>query len=311
MPATMTHQMFAIDVIKQSKSPLLKRYESILMLATQGPDPFFFYGMLPWKTPKDKNRIQGIGSFLHQHNPNKHLHMLLDKAKSSQNELNIAYALGAIMHYILDKHVHPYVFSKSGFDASGKLTKPYNIYHSYMETLMDVALSKEIGMSHIQLHPYKNIRIHKRDLKQIDTLYAETYKDLCQKNDYFKATQDMQRIYHIVYDRFGIKRKLLKVFLGKHTHPFAVSHPKHLIHEEAKDVLNLSNLPWRHPESGNESTESVLDLFQHALSEMLHIIDKFQGGTLDHSYHFGDISYDGMNAHQTMKYQTMMFPLEV
>lgn len=309
MPATMTHQMFAREVIKQSKYPLLETHQSIMMLATQGPDPFFFYGMLPWKTPKDKNRIQGIGSFLHQQDPNKHLHMLLNKAKESQNDMLIAYALGAIMHYVLDKHVHPYVFSKSGFDASGHLTKPYNIYHSHMETLMDVAMCKELNVSSDDVHPYKGIHIKDKALKDIDQLYMQTYKDMCQKHDYVKATKDMQSIYKVVYDRFGIKRTLLKILLGKQSHPFAISHPKRLRKEESKDFLNLSKLPWRHPETGNASSESVIDLFNKALEEMSNIIHKFKDSTLDHTYHFGEISYDGMNKNQMMKYQTMMFPL--
>ena len=180
-----------------------------------------------------------------------------------------------------------------------------------METLMDVQLrhDKHIDAKHV--NPYKNIHLKRKTLQKIDALYASTYKDLCQKNDYLKASLDMISIYQLVYDRYELKRFLLKTLLGKDSHPYAISHPKKLKGIEAKDVLNLNHIPWRHPETGDDSSESVLDLFNKALKEMLDILDAIHNHAFNENYPLGIISYDGMHPNKTMTHQTMMFPLSV
>ena len=124
MPATMTHQLFAQTII--NLHPRFKNITDdmfkVLMLATQGPDPFFFYGMHPFIKRQDKKRVQGIGSKLHHEDPAKNLKDLLDHAfndVSKDKDIKVNYALGALMHYVLDRHVHGYVFSISGFDEDG------------------------------------------------------------------------------------------------------------------------------------------------------------------------------------------------
>ena len=305
----MTHQMFALEVIKRSKSTFLSSYKHILTLATQGPDPFFFYGMLPWHTPKDALDIQKMGSYFHKNDPEKHLHALYEHAILKQSDTLKAYAIGAIMHYILDKHIHPYVFSKSGFDASGQLSKPYIIYHSQLEVLMDVALLKKLSYKAKDVHPVKGIHIKNQTLDAIDLLYSEAYRDVCKRGYFKSAVEDMVTIYRFVYDRFGIKRKLFKMIFGKTGRPFVISHPVSLKHKENKDVLNLTHVKWRHPETGVSYNESVLDLFEIALEEMLLIVKSIEANTFDKTYVLGDISYDGMHKNKVMTYQTMMFPM--
>jgi hypothetical protein len=309
VPATMTHQMFALEVIKRSKSTFLASHKDTLTLATQGPDPFFFYGMLPWHTKKDALDIQHLGSYFHKNDPEKHLHALYAHAVLKQKDKLKAYAIGAMMHYILDKHIHPYVFSKSGFDASGQLSKPYIIYHSQLEVLMDVALLKQLSYKAKDVHPVKGIQIKKHLLDDIDLLYNETYPDVCKRGYFKSAVDDMVTIYKVVYDRFGLKRKLFRRIFGKTGRPFVISHPVSLKHKENKDVLNLSHVMWRHPETGASYQESVVDLFFRAIEEMLLIIKHMESNTFDSSYKLGDISYDGMHKNKVMTYQTMMFPI--
>jgi hypothetical protein len=66
---------------------------------------------------------------------------------------------------------------------------------------------------------------------------------------------------------------------------------------------------WRHPETGVSYNESVLDLFEIALEEMLLIVKSIEANTFDKTYVLGDISYDGMHKNKVMTYQTMMFPM--
>ena len=270
----MTHQLFAQTIIQTEArfNNISKDMYKVMMLATQGPDPFFFYGMHPFKKRQDKKRVQSIGSFLHHHDPAKHLEILIQQAfkdTSQYKDTKIFYALGALMHYVLDRHVHAYVFSISGFDTSGQLTYPYNVYHSYCETLMDVALLNKKHQSVKNVHPKKNIDVAINDLNAIQELYQASYKDLVQDHDFIHATQDMIAIYKTVYDRFGIKRVLLKTLLGKHSQAFAASHPKKLSKKEkALDVLNINGSPWQHPEHNQTNQTSVLHMFDAAISDM-------------------------------------------
>ena len=48
MPAINTHYLFAKEHVEKENP-----YPNAFILASQGPDPFFFFGQLPWKR---KNR---------------------------------------------------------------------------------------------------------------------------------------------------------------------------------------------------------------------------------------------------------------
>ena len=315
MPATMTHQLFAQTVIQLHPrfKNISKEMFKVLMLATQGPDPFFFYGMHPFIKREDKKRVQNIGNRLHHENPAKNLKSLLDHAfndTSENKDIKINYALGALMHYVLDRHVHAYVFSISGFDQKGQLSYPYNVYHSYSETLIDVALLKYKKEKVSKFHPKKNIHLTKHVLSVIQDLYQKTYPELVMKEDFFKAAHDMVSIYRTVYDRFGIKHALLKLFLGKNAQAFAASHPRKLNKkEQLADVLNLHQKSWVHPEHNTSSKTTVLDMFEAATKDMLELLEQIDQDTLDLEAYAKNKSYDGMTIGKKMMYQSLRFPL--
>ena len=315
LPATMTHQLFAQTIMKTEArfNNISKDMFKVMMLATQGPDPFFFYGMHPFKKREDKKRVQSIGSFLHHHDPANHLEILIQHAfkdTSQYKDTKIYYALGALMHYVLDRHVHAYVFSISGFDKSGQLTYPYNVYHSYCETLIDIALLNKKAQSVKYFHPKNNIDVKINDLIAIQQLYQASYKELVQDNDFIHATQDMITIYKTVYDRFGIKRVLLKTLLGKHSQAFAASHPKKLSKKEkAIDVLNEKGTLWQHPEHNQTYQTSVLQMFDGAISDMKKLLYDLDHNQLDLKTYANNISYDGITIRKKMKFQSLRFPL--
>jgi len=315
MPATMTHQLFAqtiINIHPRFKN-LSKDMFKVMMLATQGPDPFFFYGMHPLFKRKDKKRVQQTGSNLHHGDPAKNLKALLDNAfmdKTSNKETKIHYALGALMHYVLDRHIHAYVFSISGFDHEGKLSHPYNVYHSYSETLIDIEILQYKKEPITKFHPKKNIDIGVKKIIAIEELYMDTYKDMVIQDDFKKAVNDMIFIYKTVYDRFGIKHFLLKLFLGKHAQAFAASHPRKLNKKEIKvDVLNLNKHPWVHPENHKEYKTTVIDMFDFAIKDVLQLLDDIEHQSLDLKMYANNINYDGMTIGHKMLHHSLRFPL--
>ncbi|MDA0872017.1 MAG: hypothetical protein O2987_04010 [Firmicutes bacterium] len=315
MPATMTHQLFAQTIINLHPrfNNLSKEMFNIMMLATQGPDPFFFYGMHPLIKREDKKRVQNIGNRLHHEDPAKNLKALLDHAfnESSKNkEIKVHYALGALMHYVLDRHVHAYVFSISGFDQDGQLSHPYNVFHSYSETLIDVAILKHKNEKVFKFHPKKNIQLPHHVLEVIQELYQHTYPDLVMKEDFIKAARDMVSIYRTVYDRYGIKHALLKLFLGKNAQAFAASHPRKLSKKEHFiDVLNLNKKGWVHPEHNTEEKTTVIEMFEAATKDMLALLEQIDKNILDLEGYAKNKSYDGMTIGKKMRYQSLRFPL--
>jgi hypothetical protein len=315
MPATMTHQLFAQTIIKIHPrfKNMSKEMFKVMMLATQGPDPFFFYGMHPLFKRQDKKRVQQIGSKLHHEDPAKNLKLLLDHAfgdTSPSKEIKVHYALGALMHYVLDRHVHAYVFSISGFDQEGQLSPPFNVYHSYSETLIDIELLKYKKERISKFHPKKNIDVKMIDLISIQQLYMDAYNHMVMQNDFKNAVHDMVSIYKTVFDRFGIKRFLLKVLLGKDAQAFAASHPRKLNKIEIQaDVLNLNKTMWVHPENATEHKSTVIEMFEHAIKDMIKLLDDIEHQTLDLNAYAKNISYDGMTTGHQMKYQSLRFPL--
>lgn len=311
MPATMTHQMFALNIIDTLKNeyPLLLEKKHILMLATQGPDPFFFYRTLPWQHAKDTKRIRMHGSILHHQTPAINLTKLYTSAKTMNDDDVFAYMIGAVMHYILDKYVHPYVFSTSGFSEDGSLGHPYEVYHSHMETLMDVALRHHKKIQKSDLHPAKKIQLKRELLLKIDHLYVNAYPDLVKPKDYYKAAKDMVRLYRFVYDSFGFKRKLFALLMGKTSHAYAISHPPTLKGEELLDVLNMSKNEWYHTETNQASQDDVLMLMEKAKKDMIKMIHSMMKGDIDFQVWTQDINYDGLSSTGTHTYQTDVFPL--
>ena len=62
MPAILTHYTFAKF---EGVNPERKHFGA-LVLGSQGPDPFFFYGMLPWKKREGSKVVNTFGSGLHK-----------------------------------------------------------------------------------------------------------------------------------------------------------------------------------------------------------------------------------------------------
>ncbi|MBB6672874.1 zinc dependent phospholipase C family protein [Cohnella nanjingensis] len=98
-------------------------------LGCQGPDFLFYDNYLPWRPETPANRL---GSLLHN------LHcgpFLLDLFAAARGrplaDPAVAFVIGFLQHHILDRHMHPYVFSLSGF-------KRWN--HQRFETAMDSAI---------------------------------------------------------------------------------------------------------------------------------------------------------------------------
>jgi hypothetical protein len=275
MPSLLTHQFFAtkvMDVLKKD-FPYLYDFYSVVTLGAQGPDPLFFYGMVPWRKRKNKHQIQNFGSALHNLNPNVTLLKLMETVDEHSSPLWLSYVIGAISHYALDTTVHPYVFFHTGFDTFGQLVPPFQSKHALFEVLLDVALLQKHELDRHHYHPAVTLGVSEEQLLFISKKYAETYANNLETLSYHDAVKDMQRIYQFLFYAKPVKKYLVKTFIGKESMPYNLMHPKEISSSMEQRLLNESHQPFMHPVTGEKLNDDVEQMIEKALTLFLHLVD--------------------------------------
>ena len=109
MPSILTHYGFNRDVIEDIN--FLKDNEDIYYVGAQGPDVFFFCGIIPFLGVENAKYIRKFGHALHKKDPTEVFEYFIEYAKKSKDkDILFSYILGAGLHYVLDRKLHPYVF---------------------------------------------------------------------------------------------------------------------------------------------------------------------------------------------------------
>jgi hypothetical protein len=218
----------------------------------------FFYGNLPWYPMARKTTVQSLGHDLHHMIGAESLRPLFAQART---DLEKTYAVGALLHYILDHIVHPYVFFRSGFDENGRLTPHYHSYHAHYETMIDILLRAHVRRA-VRLRSMNAFRLPDAWLQEISQLHQRAYPDL-QDRDFYYATLNMRDITRILYSPLGLKRFLISL-LGKKRYAYTLSHTRRVPLREQFDYLNLKATAWQDPVSGAQSVASVFELLEKA-----------------------------------------------
>ena len=118
MPNLLAHRLF-IDNIIQCNS--LEEKEIIaLRLGTQGPDPMFYHGIIPWRSWHFIIALKKIGNKLHKENGRRFFLELKNECEKIKNpeekKIFAAFCFGQISHLLLDRSAHPFIYYFSGFD---------------------------------------------------------------------------------------------------------------------------------------------------------------------------------------------------
>jgi hypothetical protein len=311
MPSLLTHQYFAtkvMDVLKKD-FPYLYDFYSVVTLGAQGPDPLFFYGMVPWRKRKNKHQIQNFGSSLHNLNPNITLLKLMETVDAQSTPMWLSYVIGAISHYALDTTVHPYVFFHTGFDAFGQLVPPFQSKHALFEVLLDVAVLQKYQLDRHHYHPAVTLGVSEEQLSFISQQYSKTYSNDLGKLSYHDAVNDMQRIYQFLFHAKPMKKHLVKTILGKGSMPYNLMHPKDIPSTMERRLLNESHSPFMHPVTGEKFHDDLEQMIEKALTLLLHLVDllkmRFNNEHIPVKT-FDDLTkhmdYDGKPFNTTMKF---------
>lgn len=267
MPNVWTHLIFGQIVLeKLEELDLISSVKNrqLFNMGCQGPDFLLYHRFLPWMRSSVMNRL---GTAMHLINCGPAIMDLLDavKGKSSEGkhaDPSVIYTLGFVSHHVLDRHLHPFVFSRSGFSKWD---------HQRYEIMVDTLIARKLrGIETWKTPVWKEIEIGgllpAPILDAFQLIVRNHYPELAhliRRDDWNTANRDMIKAQRLFHDPTGIKRTLA---LGQ-LEPF-------VFHREVLfDVLNEANLPWIDPiDKQIDHHENFWTLWEQAMIDSLSII---------------------------------------
>jgi hypothetical protein len=279
MPSLITHYLCGEKSISISDSKPVKdiiaNHRQAFNLGTQGPDIFFFYGILHLP---DSAEVNEIAELIHHEKISLFFHNTLDymlHKAGSYRELLASYLLGFACHYALDCSTHPYINYRSGFLREGEAkTHKYSFYHHKFEKSVDfLMLEREKGVRPSDIRIHKYITVLKEEARLIGNMYEEvlykTYGTGIESIKVSKAITYMERIYCLLRDKNALKSIIFKN-LSSHFDwaRLAASYIYPNSVPAGMDYLNLNHKPWCLPwDKSVTRTKSFVDLFDVAALE--------------------------------------------
>ncbi|MFX3633046.1 MAG: zinc dependent phospholipase C family protein [Candidatus Pristimantibacillus sp.] len=267
MPNVWTHFIFGqivLDKLGEQDLIHLDKQRRIFNMGCQGPDFLLYHRFLPWMRKSAMNRL---GTEMHQINCGPVIMELLDSVKGRSAEVvqtdpSIIYAIGFVLHHVLDRHLHPFVFSRSGFCKWD---------HQRYEIMIDTLIARKLrGIETWKTPVWKEIAIGgplpAPILDAFQLIARNHYPELAsqiRREDWNAANRDMIRAQRLFHDPTGIKRALT---IGQ-IEPF-------VFHREVLfDVLNEANLPWIDPTDKQiDHHDNAWTLWDQAMSDSISIL---------------------------------------
>lgn len=263
MPAAYSHEIItksALEVLElpQWWNPAM---EDCALIGAQGPDPLFFYSIMP---PRLNTRVHRLGSAMHDQRVGEMLRAILEAANWHEHSAR-AWAIGFLSHYAVDTVIHPFVYGNS-FEKGKYLTR----IHLSMEKAMDTWLYRQGGKQGIPRH-FEGIRRtlaqHKQAIAQVwGQAVAQVFPEYrVGQQQIRKALDSAVRVASLLHSPKGKKFKLFSAIgrlLGNHQLITAHMVPMQLSN---MDFLNQTQQVWYSPwERERERKESLIQLMQQA-----------------------------------------------
>lgn len=275
MPGFMTHYLFGIKNIKHlertNECSMLRQsidaYKTVFQLGLQGPDIFFYH------LGSQLQRIHP-GSIVHTRSTGDFLKCLIEAAElfwdEHERQAARAYAAGFIGHYVLDLHMHPYVYCMTG--AGAVLKEKGYADHIGLESDIDAGLLMRYMRRLPSEFPYgKTIAFDGETRRTVAAIlyyaYRVVFPELSLTKGFFaRAIRSMQVGTMLTYNPHNYKRQIMskaeRLLLG-HLAVSTVIPADHIKCNE--DPLNLKHKRWHNPWKRSEySDNSVPQIIQKA-----------------------------------------------
>lgn len=337
MPDAPNHHLFVEDFLfalkqkpRDADKTVIAYDATALYAGTQGPDPFYFFGRLGRGSLSDRERIHAFAEYFHGSNPANLFKPLVLHLVSLENKGAVflssrSFLMGLLLHYVLDRAIHPYVYYRSGFSLNGTLDAAYSRAHARFEAELAITFFNELRPDKKIPAPYRLLvrssqkeqeTASRSDSKAIlhlaDSFFSDSFPLALGKNYYGVSWKDMIRVLTILHDPFGFKACMLDR-LGLHENQgramMLPSSRRVKAGSEWGDVLNLDKHDWKHPETGSIEHASVPELYEAALRDALHaeylLNESLHEGYCNSAWDdfFGGINHEGIQAGSSMKFR--------
>lgn len=287
MPSFSTHYIFAYEMLPHLKNIAdFEVNEEAVLFGTQGPDIFFFHRILPFMPGKS---LRKYGSMIHRSKPAILFEDMREYCKKSDKpNIAISYVYGFILHYVLDRNCHPYVYYlQNRITEKHKFTNPHTA-HNIIEFSMDsYLLNKRMNIEKPEKFNTSetvssNMEVINEIAKLLNYSISKTINRNITVSQGITALNDLKTVQKICYDPKGIKRILITPFeiiaapFSRNFKFTAMMRPKDL--EKAKKYANIENNIWQSPYSNTVSNKSFQELFELSKTDAIKLITAFQAG---------------------------------
>ncbi|QHT62640.1 zinc dependent phospholipase C family protein [Paenibacillus lycopersici] len=268
MPNVWTHLIFGqrcLHELGEDHLLSLPSRKRLFNMGCQGPDFLFYHHFLPWQ--KDRTMTK-LGNAMHERHCGPVIMDMLDtvdhlRDSDPTKDAALAYALGFLLHYLLDRVMHPYVFSRSGFRKWD---------HQRFEVMMDTLIVRKLlGVDTWKTEVWREIDILGDvpgavvdAFEQIAAVHYSELAPLIRRESWLSAMRDMIRAQRLFHDPTGIKRLLT----FRQIDPFVYKRKLPPL-----DILNESRRPWLDPTDGQtRHADDVWTLWDRAMEESLPVV---------------------------------------
>lgn len=277
MPGFLSHYIAgqaALQALPPAPQNHIHPYQQLYNLGAQGPDIFFYY--LPGLMCK---RTRGVGRQMHQNDLGIFIAYMAYVAKNAQppkQDVIFAYTAGLVMHYMLDIHAHPYVYSQThNHHASGLQN---SAAHRHFETSIDIALLDYVkGEKPANYHQWQLIHAEFCQLSTASAAISQGLHHIYQRkippHNIHRAMAHMIGITRLLRSRKGRRKKWMAIAENLTVKEPILSSMVHAQSAQDRDYLNQSRKPWIPPwDGGEQSTDSFIDRYTNAVAEGADII---------------------------------------
>lgn len=311
MPAAPNHIQFAEDCLARRPAAGLPEIPAVLTSAvlagTQGSDPFYIYGRIPWRPRPRHEQVQAFADFIHGGDSADVFAPLAARVAAlpvGERPPLAAYLYGFLLHYVLDRTVHPYVYYRTGFNAEGNPIGIYSTDHMRFETaLASLFVARRAkGVKEPWRKPAAGAT-----LDAIGALFAEAFPGRVEAGDFRAAWKDFVTVRRVARDPWGIKGTALD-FFGIKSLVRAMMRPDQPSIGDHIDYGNDAHTVWLRPGDGRPSAASVMDLWGEALKDadrLAAFLERaIQEGAARRDWQaaFGDLDHEGRHRGETMRY---------
>ena len=198
MPAYVTHWLFGDAVCQQLRGEplekILRQHRAAYDWGTQGPDLLFF--RRAYLNPF--NKVIQTGVRMHQAPVppllNAFLRYLRPRQGTPEGTRCLAYFMGFLTHYVLDRSAHPYVYAM--VEKRSTFTAPFEKkgLHHQIESALDTIMCQERLGIRVQNFPLffglQNRRVHENVASMLKRVIWEAMGEQIKKQDIVRAFDD-------------------------------------------------------------------------------------------------------------------------